>query len=224
MRFLYKDFGLDFETDENCIDVISLESAAFFSEFFLELLTAERGEESHIILSECDKEINFARSAEIITDPYQLNLNNRKMLSQLYKNTDEIVSQRYAVEKIEALCSLQKIFEEVSEKLDYPVAYDENLDFSAILKAFDFRFDDTSFENPLSRTLQYMKLSRDLLGTKIFFLVRMKDWFPVEKLRAFYENVLYSKIQLILVERHSYERTEEERNYVIDKDRWLIYY
>ncbi|MCH3972204.1 MAG: type II-A CRISPR-associated protein Csn2 [Oscillospiraceae bacterium] len=215
---------MNFETEENNVDVISIESSQYFLEFIQLMLSENTENNGGIILSENSEELEFGKAASIIINPLNVELNERKMLSKLYKEMEDTVSENFYLEKAEAFSGIQILLEKAGSALDYPISYSEEFDLSKLLKVFDVKFLENHTNNVSERLIEYMKLAKELLHTKLFILVHFKDYFDEKQIKLFYETAADYKLQLLLIERYAYPAAAGERNYIIDKDQCLIYY
>lgn len=77
---------------------------------------------------------------------------------------------------------------------------------------------DTENLSMAEKLLQYMKVSRELLGKKLFFFINLKSFLDTSELENFYQTILYEKHNILLIEGFQRETPREcEIFKIIDK-------
>lgn len=86
VRIAWACNNLDIELEENKILVLTIENTEEYVKFLSELNLQSEGEVGTITLSSDGKELNFNKTAEIIFNPFVLDMNNKKIITKLYQN------------------------------------------------------------------------------------------------------------------------------------------
>ena len=80
------------------------------------------------------------------------------------------------------------------------------------------------YSNLLEKLTDYIAAEAELLGTKCFIFVNLKQFLSYEELAELYKFAYYAKVYLLLLEGSFTEsRHESEKHYIIDNDLCEIY-
>lgn len=221
MKLLQTDYGLCINFEENRKQVLVLENSEVFSEFVQDIYQQVQGEEGRFLLSSDDEKISISKKAEIILNPIELEINNRKVISKLYEEMKTMSDECYFPEVSEIHAKIIEYFDELSLKLPYPIQYSMDMNVLSLYKLYDLKleFEElTLFE----RILEYIKVLGMLTDVKLLVLVNIKNYFNDEKMNELYKCSTYYNVNLLLIEAVQRNKIEEERLYIIDKDKCLI--
>ena len=85
-------FGLSGTLLDDGIDFAEwiIESPESFSGYVLELSTQIDGNEGQFVLSDKNKELDLAKKAELIFNPFTVDINERKILNKLYMELSDL--------------------------------------------------------------------------------------------------------------------------------------
>ena len=102
MKIVYGEREFILEFRENEVQVVTIENKEYFSEFLQNLYDQSQGMEGKIILSEGEKTLSLSKYAEIIWNPFSVDINNKKILGKLYHELKDISSE----EQYREICEL----------------------------------------------------------------------------------------------------------------------
>lgn len=221
MRLTNSELNLQLELQENEVTVLILENPVVFSEAIVSLMRAQTGEETDFVLSDCQKILSFAKEMEMITDPFLLDLNNRKVLQRLYKEWST-----EANELTEEKARINTLIVDVLNELQMrsfcgDVTFNLELSWEDIFKLYQVCF-EKEYSSILEKLISYLKIVSGLLGIHVLVLVNVKTYLTKSELEQFYAMAFYCKVHLILLENREGERMEQEKVYIVDRDRCLI--
>ena len=91
MMLCVPKLGIRIELDSQYITNFVIEEPKAFSDMVYSAYSQCEGEEGIIIISEGAKEISFAKSVDFIQNPLSVDCNNKKVLTALYKEMDQIL-------------------------------------------------------------------------------------------------------------------------------------
>lgn len=222
MKFSCFDMGLEVELCENSVNVLVIENPSFFSELLERLMKQKVGEDAGILFAENADRLQMSKFVEIIHTPMLIELNSKRILNYMYKELGDICDLFYADEKQKINTMIVDLLDKVAEKEMYPITFNLNTEFSALLKLYDVRLDYQN-ESLLEKLLDSIKLEKMLCGTRIIILVNIKSFFSVEQLIELYKCAIFNKVQLILLEATQKEIIQYEKCCIIDKDRCYIH-
>ena len=221
MRLVCNAYGLDFSFDENHVAELLIENSEAFLRFLTQMNAQFRGEDDLLILSEADKELRLDKMADVIIDPFQMDVNNKKILTKIYQSIVE-ESQDTNLEWLLNLKSeLERYIMDACEKSEYALTYDSNPDFADLLKMFDVHVDNTEMDMA-ERLISYVKLSHRVLNTSFFIFVNLKSYFSSKKLEQIFQTLCYEQVNILLLERYDSNVCEYEKRVIIDKDACVI--
>ena len=119
-----------------------------------------------IIFSINNEEVDLEKYGMIIFNPFQIDLNEKKFLSLVYKKLEKSIrdEERRFIADIEksSLC----LFEKLALVSDIPIDYNDTFDFNRFFSAFDVKIMEP--EDYLDKIVRYIRLSCEILHTKLF--------------------------------------------------------
>lgn len=223
MKLVHPDLHFQIEWTEGVIPVFLIESAVQWRNIQKELFLQSQGIEGGWILSDDDKEIKFSKSVEMISNPIQLEENQKRVMNAFLQSLrQKAMSEQYWKRSQELNASIQKFFADL--EIEYSFAYNINaeIDIPALAKAMEIHF-EYEYENDLERMLQYCILIKDMLGTRLFIFWNLHHYFNKQELGLFYQEVIIRKWRVLLMETSLKSRMDMEKYYIIDQDNCEIY-
>lgn len=221
MRLMIKDFQYEIEFLENQINVLVIEDPKLFTGILRDVWNQVNGGDGRLLLSENGKEVGFGKTVEVVFNPFQLDINNRKMVSALYKDLSEAAKDSMLIETAELNADFLRYFDGLIEIYPYPVTYDDQIEVSELFKAFKVRFDDSS-DSLAEFVMNYFRMVSQVLGVRLFVFVGVKQYFSREELSFLYQSLFYEKIFLLDIESEQKDILKEEKTVTIDKDQCII--
>ena len=221
MRLLITDFQYEIEFPENQINVLIIENPKLFTGILRDVWNQANGGDGGLLLSENGKEVVFGKTVEVVFNPFQLDINNRKMVSALYKDLSEAAKDSMLIETAELNADYLRYFDSLIENYPYPVTYDDQIEIGELFKAFKVRFDDSS-DSLAEFVLNYSRMVSRVLEIRLFVFIGVKQYFSREELSFLYQSLFYEKIFLLDIESEQKDILEEEKTVTIDKDQCII--
>ena len=78
-------------------------------------------------------------------------------------------------------------------------------------------------KNITKMLIDYLRMSADVMGTRLFVLCNLNLFFNRQEMQYLYEQALYHKFSLLLVEGHLPDGKEKgEKWMIVDKDNCVI--
>ncbi len=156
---------------------------------------------------------------ELAIDWYHLDVNQRKVVTQLHGRMKKIaLGEEFYLETQELLGRIQCFLTKLGDCLDYPIKIIDDLDVAGLMKMADVKI-ETEAESLLERITEYLLAMMAFCGIQCFVLVNMKNWMTEEEISEFYKFINYNKVNVLLIESRTSERhhaTEKVR--IIDAD------
>lgn len=218
MNIISEYFDNSFELKSEVINTLLIENRELFISFIKQLYNEMLTEEGKIILQDDLKEISFKKYAELIIDPFALDPNNAKNLKKLYEKIIENSSNEEIYEKkLVFENALKDYVEEIVFLSDYELIYD-NLDYQNIFKAVNLHI-DTETKNLASMIINYMRISSDLTGTKLFIFVNLDNFLTDADLIELQNFICYNNIIVFCLQNQLNRKLIENENLrIIDED------
>lgn len=216
-------YGFSFALEENQVYEIVIESAPILAEVVSELIRQTEGGEGEFRLSEKEKLLSIEKNVVLVKDIFNLDVNQRKVLTKLYSGLSEAENAIYAQEKSVFLEAYISYLDYICAKSDLFITYEEEPELQELLKVAKVKI-DTSASSLLEQVIEYIKVLSQLLGQNIFVFVNLKLFLTQEDMEALYTECFNRKICLILIEAVFHEKLPEEKGCIIDKDTCIIYF
>lgn len=218
MNIISEYFDNSFELKSEVINTLLIENRELFISFIKQLHIEMSTEEGKIILQDDLKELSFKKYVELIIDPFILDPNNAKNLKKLYEkiidnsSNEELYEKRLVFENI-----LKDYIEEIVFLSDYELLYD-SLDYQNIFKAVNLRI-DTEANNLTSMIIDYIRITSDLTGTKLFIFVNLDNFLTDADLIELQNFICYNNITVFCLQNQlKRELIENENLRIIDED------
>lgn len=218
MNIISEYFDNSFELKSKVINTLLIENRELFISFIKQLHIEMSTEEGKIILQDDLKELGFKKYAELIIDPFTLDPNNAKNLKKLYEkiidnsSNEEIYEKRLVFENV-----LKDYIEEIVFSSDYELIYD-GLDYQNIFKAVNLHI-DTEANNLISMIIDYMRISSDLSGTKLFIFLNLDNFLTDVDLIELQNFICYNNITVFCLQNQlKRELIKNENLRIIDED------
>ncbi|MBP2629425.1 MAG: CRISPR-associated Csn2 [Firmicutes bacterium] len=218
MKLVHSQMEKQFVFHENIIELLIIENPSLFTEFIRELFQQSMGEEGRFVLSENDKILSCKDKVEVILNPLNLDINDKRILNRLYGKIKELsVDEDFYTMTMERLFNTQQYVEHLLEQLDFDVRCQEVVDIVPLLKVFNVQLVEND-AHLLEKILDYLLVSFELLGKEVFVFVNIKSYLSTAEIKDFYRFVFYQKLKILLIENRQYESIETENVCVVDQD------
>lgn len=205
--------------EENKVNVIVIENQDMLSEIISEAIDEISCKSGNFVLSDDAGRIDFSKAAEIITDVFSLDINDKKFLSKLFTELKaESSNEKFYIKTMELNSAISSYLTALTDLEGFNVIHEEEGDLSNIFKAFDLRFADETVSLS-EKIIEYLGVCSEFAGKNIFIFVNLKSFVNEEDLKKIYEFSFYKKINLILFESHDGDfKKEYEYVRIIDRD------
>lgn len=114
------------------------------------------------------------------------------------------------------------LIEGIQERLQYQnIAYNLEFSWENLLKLYQVHFEPLCV-SLLEKLVEYIKIASNLLNLKVIGFVNLKLYLTEEQLHYLYEIAFYNKVNLLLIENIENTQLEEEKLYIVDRDKCII--
>lgn len=220
MKIINKNWQRKIEIEDNIIYTLVFENKKYYRENIIELINQHKGNEGSYILSNDNKEISFDKNSYIITDIFNIDINNKKVLSKIYSSLlKEIVDDISSYNELST--NIKAYFEKLIFNSSLEIDQGEEIDMSSLLKLGDFRV-HVENDDILEKFVKFLKVLSELCGYKIIFVVGLHTVFTQDEIIEIYKEVCLNKINIINIEYQQFNnlstKNYREIVYIFDKD------
>ena len=199
-----------------------IESPDIFLKVLQELCSQINGSEGSFVLSD-EKEISLSKYSEIIVNPLNVNINERKILNKLYTELLKLsIEENIYLETLKIKTELQEYFMKLEHTSNYFLKIDSETDMMAIFKALGIKFQNYA-DNLIEYLCQYITIITSLMNKKLIILVNLRSYINDEQLKLLVENLRYKEITLLFIENMERKLLNGFYRYIIDSDQCEIY-
>ncbi|WP_027422046.1 type II-A CRISPR-associated protein Csn2 [Lachnobacterium bovis] len=222
MTLLIPKYDLRIKIQENEVNVLCIENPDAYSYIIKNLWQQVNGEDGEMILSEGEKELKISKDMELITNPFAVDCNDKKILNKVYIELAENFKENYMMEMSDINTNIVNVLDELMSDFSYPLASDIEMDPIGLFKLYRIQM-DMAKEDYVSYLLEYMKLKHMICKVNVFVIVDLRSYMDDIVIEELYKNLFYEKIFLIVISGHQYENPIEcEKTLILDKDLCII--
>ena len=220
MKIINKNWQRKIEIEDNIIYTLVFENKKYYRENIIELIKQHKGNEGSYFLSNDNKEISFDKNSYIITDIFNIDINNKKVLTKIYSSLlKEIVEDISSYNELST--NIRVYFEKLIFNSSLEIDQGEEIDMSSLLKLGDFRV-HVENDDILEKFVKFLKILSELCGYKIIFVVGLHTVFTQDEIIEIYKEVCLNKINIINIEYQQFNnlstKNYREIVYIFDKD------
>lgn len=220
MKIINKNWQRKIEIEDNIIYTLVFENKKYYRENIIELINQHKGNEGSFILSNDNKEISFDKNSYIITDIFNIDINNKKVLSKIYSSLlKEIVEDISSYNELST--NIRVYFEKLIFNSFLEIEQGEEIDMCSLLKLGDFKI-HVEQDDILEKFVKFLKVLTELCGSKIIFVVGLHTVFTQDEIIEIYKEVCLNKINIINIEYQQFynlsNKNYREIVYIFDKD------
>lgn len=220
MKIINKNWQRKIEIEDNIIYTLVFENKKYYRENIIELINQHKGNEGSYILSNDNKEISFDKNSYIITDIFNIDINNKKVLTKIYSSLlKEIVEDISSYNELST--NIRVYFEKLIFNSSLEIEQGEEIDMSSLLKLGDFKI-HVENDDILEKFLKFLKVLSELCSYKIIFVVGLHTVFTQDEIIEIYKEVCLNKINIINIEYQQFNNLSNENYkeivYIFDGD------
>ena len=220
MKIINKNWQRKIKLEDNIIYTLVFENKKYYRENIIELINQHKGNEGSFILSNDNKEISFDKKSYIITDIFNIDINNKKVLSKIYSSLlKEIVEDISSYNELST--NIRVYFEKLIFNSFLEIEQGEEIDMCSLLKLGDFKI-HVEQDDILEKFVKFLKVLIELCGCKIIFVVGLHTVFTQDEIIEIYKEVCLNKINIINIEYQQFNNLSNENYkeivYIFDGD------
>ena len=220
MKIINNTWQRQIVLEDNLIHTIVFENKKYYRESILELIRQHKGYEGNFILSNNNKEVSFDKNSYFISDLFNIDINNKKIITKVY---GELL--RNALDNIaeynKIISYIREYFETLVFNNNLDLEYNDEIEANSLLKLGDFKIQIVE-SNYLEKLIKFLKVLVELCNIKVIFIVGLYRVFSVGEVGKIYKEVCLNKINIINIESE-YQNIKKsdyykEILYIFDQD------
>lgn len=141
MKLVNPRLGLEVELSENQVLNITVELPVKFSEVVYHICRQAGGEEGEFILSDIEKELSMEKRTVVVNNPLTVNCEEKRILSQLYKNLSEKILEDHFEEFATVNQKVIQFMDKVTSSSEYNLTYDVDFQAAGLIKYCNVHMD-----------------------------------------------------------------------------------
>ena len=222
MKLVIKSFNLVVELEENIVDIFVIENPRVMTDVILNTINNAESD-SKILLIENDGQDIPSAKYELITSPFIISLNSKKILGSALKDIEASICENYFDKFQEINTDILNLLDQAILDLPYDISFDCIKDIKDVIKICDITFEEKQL-SLLEKITDYIKLESKILKLKCIIFVNLHDFLDDDEIMLLYKEAFYQKVQLIMIESHEITKKSCERIHVIDQSQCIIEY
>ena len=198
--------------------LIISESPSRFYEIVSALNAQVAGGEGEFVFSEDGKEISPEKAGDMLTDLFNFDLNDKKIINLLYKKIEKNFNNgEYIVKFNELNASAVNFLEDLFFDLPFALSYDE-VGVVDYLKSYSVKL-EKCYESFLEKIVCYINVLVELKNCRFVIFVNLKSLLSDNELGMLYSHCRKEKISLLLLESSVLRPVmQEEKAVIITED------
>jgi CRISPR-associated protein, csn2 family len=220
MKIINNNWQRQIVLEDNLIHTIVFENKKYYRENILELIRQHKGYEGSFILSNNNKEVSFDKNSYFISDLFNIDINNKKIITKIYGELLKDITDDIA-EYNKITSYIREYFETLVFNNNLDLEYNDEVEVNSLLKLGDFKiqFEESNY---LEKLIKFLKVLVELCNIKVIFIVGLYRVFSVEEVKKIYKEVCLNKINIINIEseQQGIKKSDcyNELVYIFDKD------
>ena len=217
MKLVHPKMSSRINLSEQQINTIIIEEPGLLYEFVTDIKRQLDNLEGNTVLSVQDEPVSFYKYADMISDPFSFEINNRRILTKVLNALEKCGMEDMYYEKTQKLLAqIETYINELSLNFDADIIC-ESISLQHILKAAGIVVVDT-YERLVDRIYAYMELVREFEGDKLFIFVNLSSFVEAKQLQEFADTVTGHAYRVLLIDSHDFKRLEKENRLIVDSD------
>ena len=206
MKLVNSKYNLDIEFEENISNTLVLENKQHMIDVIQNLILQLKGD---------DKVVEF------IANPFEIDFNNKKIATKLFEQLTAVASE--CVEEYNFINGkIVGTLDDICSKIEYSnVEYNLEYEWKSIFKLYNVRIGE-NYNSLYEKIEEYVKVLADILHIKLLIFLNIKEYLTEEEINNLQKICFYKKIFLLLIESEERFALDNEKTFIIDKDRCLI--
>ncbi|SHN52988.1 CRISPR type II-A/NMEMI-associated protein Csn2 [Butyrivibrio hungatei DSM 14810] len=218
MRFAYDPYSISINLEEDKSTIIQIENRNAFSAILADLyMLVNYGEGESAIYDE-EKSIDIKKYAELIIEPFSIDLNSRKIKARLYQEIEDEIRENFYSDFLDVSGAIQMYIEKISENIQYSISFQDHISIEDLLKIENIQM-DYPCDNICEKINIYMKLLKSACKIDTIFIADINRFVSEKELSEILVDARYNKINIVLINSSPIKDIPEQTNlFILDEE------
>ena len=223
MKLVHSELSGELLKDKTIFTEWIIESPELFARYLQELYGQYAKCEGKFVLSQDIKELDISKYVEIITDPFAVDLNGRKIINKLYTELNELSKTEMMYTKTLQLAQhIQEYLLDLESNTNHILQFNGEMDVTGLLKTMDVKIEDCT-EKFFERLVCYIKNVIGVLSIKVFVFINLRSYLTDNQMEELIQEITYQEVHALFIENQERTCLKGGIRYIIDKDGCEIY-
>lgn len=221
MKLRIIGFEQDIEFEENQINILKIESANLLCNILENINDNVNGISTNevILLDEKEEITKMEDKIYILLDIFNIEYNSKKILNKIYKQISEKIKLNEDYELETLSLKIRKYLTTEINEMPFEFIMKNELDIEDILKLFNLKIDETTYQTLLERLEFLINVLSTLKIAEILIIPNIKLYLNEKEIIELYKYSLYNNIKLLIIERNlNQTKLKYEKIYYIDSE------
>jgi len=200
IRFVNKPLNIFLDEIDNYYHILIIESKTLLFKVIKDIKNQLNNEYGDFVLSLKDKPIELKNNLELILDPFELQINNRKILTQIQNLAiSEAKNEVHYEETNKIICELEKYAQNLAYTFNGNIIPKDIISCETIIKSINFQI-DTFCDNFYGSIFEYIQAITKYLGIQVFCFVNLFSYLENEEIKELMHSCKNSHLNIIFIE------------------------
>ena len=216
LRINYLDNEIRIENDK--VMAIEIENKKYFYRVSSGIYNLSKGETVEEFQF-CEEHTNemIKPNIQVINDFFNLDLDNKKVSSELQKDIISEIDERMMQELVSNYKKIYNSFNKILNNIELPIIMDQDFDPGVFIKALKVSIQKK--DELLDNLLLWIDIEKVLNIHDIIFFINLKQYLTSTEILELYKYAIYNGIKIVLIDSQCYGTTlEYEKKIIIDEN------
>lgn len=223
MKLVNTENEFSYTFSEDMVNIVVIENGRYMRQIISDLYDSIDKVNDNFILSDKLHEFDISNSIDIEMNFFNLDINNKKVISSIIKKLGSNAYEDNFYEKTNVLLSnINSYAVELLESIDYPLDFSE-ISVDALIKELKINCMN-DYDSFVEKIINYIKVCFDIRKLKVLVFINLLSFLDLSEKLELFKEIIYNKYKIIFIEQKinsdsiSKSNIEELNLKIIDKD------
>ena len=203
--------------DKSYVTAIEIENKKYFYRFVKGLFDISNNQKIDDFQFIDNEEKYFYPSLEIINNYFELDINSKKTLTELYKNIANCFDEEMIQELMKNYRQIYNSLNKILKSIDLPLSIQQEYENDLFLKSMKISI--SMKEELLDNLLLIIDINRLLKLHQVIIFINLKQYLTKDELTELYKYAIYNNVNVLLIDSQSYGPSiDNEHKLIIDSN------
>lgn len=220
MRLKINGFSNELEFEKDEVSVLVIKDTKCFTNIIQKLNDKIEGIDSGdiFLIDNNNEELKIQKEMCVVTDLFNLDYNSKKILGKLYEKISKNIENSDNTILEDLFVKIRKYIVDEINEFPFEFIMSDNIDVVNMLKLYNLKIDNASYETILERIEFLIDLNATLNLFNVIVIPNLKLYLSKQELVELYKYSLYNNVKLLLIEKNITEKLDYEHILVIDEE------